>query len=58
VSLAAYLAEDGLVGHHWDERPLGLGKLYMPQNRGTPGPRSGSRWVGSRAGGGYRGLWG
>jgi hypothetical protein len=23
VSLAAYVAEDGLVGHHWEERPLG-----------------------------------
>ena len=24
MSLAAYVAEDGLVGHHWEERPLGL----------------------------------
>jgi hypothetical protein len=24
VSLAAYVAKDGLVGHHWEERPLGL----------------------------------
>jgi hypothetical protein len=24
VSLAAYVAEDGLVGHHWEERPLGI----------------------------------
>ena len=24
VSLVAYVAEDGLVGHHWEERPLGL----------------------------------
>jgi hypothetical protein len=24
VSLAAYVAEDGLVGHHLEERPLGL----------------------------------
>ena len=24
VSLAAYVSEDGLVGHHWVERPLGL----------------------------------
>jgi hypothetical protein len=29
-------------------------KLYMPQYRGTPGPRSGSGWVGE--GGGYGGL--
>ena len=24
MSLAAYVAEDGLVGHHWEERPLGF----------------------------------
>jgi hypothetical protein len=24
MSLAAYVAEDGLVGHQWEERPLGL----------------------------------
>jgi hypothetical protein len=24
MSLAAYVSEDGLVGHHWEERPLGL----------------------------------
>jgi hypothetical protein len=24
LSLAAYVAEDGLVGHHWEERLLGL----------------------------------
>jgi hypothetical protein len=24
VSLAAYVAEDGLVGHHWEERPFVL----------------------------------
>jgi hypothetical protein len=23
VSPAVYVAEDGLVGHHWEERPLG-----------------------------------
>jgi hypothetical protein len=24
VSLAAYVSEDGLVGHHWKERPISL----------------------------------
>jgi hypothetical protein len=24
VSLAAYVSDDGLVGHHWKERPIGL----------------------------------
>jgi hypothetical protein len=30
VSLAAYVAEDGLVGHHWEERPLGLVNFISP----------------------------
>jgi hypothetical protein len=34
------------------------GKLYMPQYRRMPGPRSGSGWVGKQGGGGggHRGL--
>jgi hypothetical protein len=24
VSLAAYLSEDDLIGHHWEERPIAL----------------------------------
>jgi hypothetical protein len=31
-------------------------KLYMPQYRGTPGPRSGSGWIGEQGREGYRGL--
>ena len=53
VSLATYVSKDGLVGHHWKERPTC--KLYMPQYRGTPGPKRGSGWVGE-LGGGYGGL--
>ena len=30
VSLAAYVAEDGPVGHHWEERPLGLTNFICP----------------------------
>jgi hypothetical protein len=30
VSLAAYVAEDGLVGHHWEERPLGIANFVCP----------------------------
>jgi hypothetical protein len=25
-----YVAEDGLVGHHWKERPLGLANFTCP----------------------------
>jgi hypothetical protein len=28
VSLVAYVAEDGLVDYHWEERPLVLQRLY------------------------------
>jgi hypothetical protein len=54
MSLDAYVAEDGLVGHHWKERP----KLYMPQYRGTPGPRSGSGWEGEQGGERVQGTFG
>jgi hypothetical protein len=30
VSLVAYVAGDGLVGHQWEERPLVLWKSYVP----------------------------
>ena len=30
MSLAAYVAEDGLVGHHWEERTLGIVKFICP----------------------------
>jgi hypothetical protein len=30
MSLAPYVAEDGLIGHHWEERPLVLQRLYAP----------------------------
>ena len=30
VTLAAYVAEDGLVSHHWEERLLGLAKFICP----------------------------
>jgi hypothetical protein len=30
MSLDAYGAEDGLVGHHWEERPLALANFICP----------------------------
>jgi hypothetical protein len=33
VSLAAYVAEDGLDGHQWEERHLILGRSYAPVQR-------------------------
>jgi hypothetical protein len=56
MSLAAYVAEDGLVSHHWEERPLDLANFICPSIGETPGLRSGSGWVEEQGGGGYRGL--
>jgi hypothetical protein len=36
MSLAAYVSEDGLVCHLWEERPLGLAN-FICLSRGEPG---------------------
>jgi hypothetical protein len=46
MSLAAYVSEDGLVGHQWKERPIGHANVICLSTGGTPGPRSGNGWVG------------
>jgi hypothetical protein len=46
LSLAAYVSKDGLVGHHWKERPIGHTNFICTQYRGTPGPKNGNGWVG------------
>jgi hypothetical protein len=51
VSLAAYVSKDGLVGHHWEERPLGLANFICL----STGERQGQE-VGE--GGGERGVGG
>jgi hypothetical protein len=56
VSLAAYIAEDGLVGHHREERPLGIANFICPSTGDCQGQEVGVGGLGSRAGGGYRGL--
>jgi hypothetical protein len=55
MSLAAYVSEDGLVGHHWEERPLGLANFICLST--GPGPKSGSGWAGEWVEG-YGGLLG
>ena len=56
MSLATYVAEDGLVSHHWEERPLVLQRLYTPV-QGKARARK-QEWVGWGAGQGEsnRGL--
>jgi hypothetical protein len=48
VSLAAYVAEDGLVSHHWEERPLALQRLYAPVQENARTRKQ--EWVGWGAG--------
>jgi hypothetical protein len=50
MSLAACVAEDGLVGHHWEERPLGLVKIICPSKGEHKGQEAGVGGLGSRAG--------
>jgi hypothetical protein len=44
---AAYVAEDGLVGHKREEDPWSC-EGFMPQCRGMPGPGCTSGWVGEQ----------
>jgi hypothetical protein len=42
--LATYVAEDGLVGHQWEEESLGL--RVLTQCRKIPGQEDRSGWMG------------
>jgi hypothetical protein len=44
VSLVAYVAEYGLVGYEWEERPLVLSRSYAPK-QGNARSRK-QEWVG------------
>jgi hypothetical protein len=48
MSLVAYVAEDGLVGHHWEERPLGLANFICPSTGEHQSQEV--EWVGRGAG--------
>jgi hypothetical protein len=37
MALAAYVAENSLVGHQWEERPLVLYREYQGQEAGVGG---------------------
>jgi hypothetical protein len=47
VALAIYVAEDGLVGHQWKERPFHC-EGSMPPYRGMPGTGIGVGGLGNR----------
>ena len=41
LSLAAYVSKDGLVGHHWKERPIGLANFICPSTGECQGQKLG-----------------
>jgi hypothetical protein len=41
LTLAAYVSEDGRVGHHWEERPLGLANFICPSTGECQGQETG-----------------
>jgi hypothetical protein len=47
MSLVAYI-EDGLVSHHWEERPFGIANLYVPVQGNARAKKW--EWVGRGAG--------
>ena len=54
MSLGAYVSEDGLVGHQWKERPIGLVNFICL----STGERQGQEVGGGRGagGGGHEGA--
>ena len=54
LTLAAYISKDGLVGHHWKERPIGLANFICPSTGEHQGQKGGVGGQGS--GGGC--IWG
>jgi hypothetical protein len=58
MSVAAYVAEDSLLDHHWEERPLGIANFICTSTGECQGQEVGVVRQGSRVGGGYRELLG
>ena len=41
LTLAAYVSRDGLVGHHWKERPIGHANFICPSKGERQGQKGG-----------------
>jgi hypothetical protein len=46
LTLAAYVSKDGLVGHHWKERPIGLANFICPSTGKCQGQKLGGGGMG------------
>jgi hypothetical protein len=56
LAIAAYVSKDGLVGHHWKERPIGHANFICPSKGYARAKKNGNGWVG-KWGGGYGDFW-
>jgi hypothetical protein len=56
LSLAAYVSKDGLVGHHWKERPIGHANFICPSTGVARAKKW--EWVGMGVGGEAMGAFG
>jgi hypothetical protein len=54
LSLAAYISEDGLVGHQWKERPIDHANFICPSTEERQGQEVGVGGWGS----GWGSVWG
>ena len=52
LTLAAYVSKDGLVSHHWKERPIGRANCISP----STGERQGQKMGMGRQGSGVEGM--
>jgi hypothetical protein len=57
VSLAAYVSEDGLVGHQWKERPIGLANFICLSTGERQGQEVGVSGEGRGGGKGMGDFW-
>jgi hypothetical protein len=61
LTLAAYVSKDGLVGHHWKERPIGHTNFICPstgEHQGEKKKKKKREWVGREVAGRVWGTFG
>ena len=57
LSLAAHVSKDGLVSHHWKEKPIGLANFIRHSTGERQGQKVGMGGQGSGVGEGMRDFW-
>jgi hypothetical protein len=57
LTLAAYVSKDGIVGHHWKERPIGQANFICSNTGESQGQKMGMGGQGSGGGEGVGDFW-